>query len=153
MLRAVNRHYDGGLAQLATDSWPLLSLTDTRASAAPDARLSRSMPERLRLSYRARLPEGARSVARPHRWGNQFAVGRPYALGDETGVVRDRSHAVELFERWLLATPAWAAAARRELAGRHLACWCPLDDQPCHAQVLLRIANPGRAGTSGERAQ
>jgi hypothetical protein len=41
------------------------------------------MPERLRLSYRVRLPDGARSVARPHRWGNQFAVGRPYALGDD----------------------------------------------------------------------
>ena len=26
------------------------------------------------------------------------------------------------------------------LAGRDLACWCPLD-QPCHADVLLEIAN------------
>lgn len=26
------------------------------------------------------------------------------------------------------------------LAGHDLACWCPLD-QPCHADVLLRIAN------------
>jgi len=30
--------------------------------------------------------------------------------------------------------------ARHELAGRDLACWCPLD-QPCHADVLLEIAN------------
>jgi hypothetical protein len=29
----------------------------------------------------------------------------------------------------------------RELAGRDLACWCPLD-QPCHADVLLELANP-----------
>jgi hypothetical protein len=29
---------------------------------------------------------------------------------------------------------------RRELAGKDLACWCPLD-QPCHADVLLEIAN------------
>lgn len=29
---------------------------------------------------------------------------------------------------------------RAELAGRDLACWCPLD-QPCHADVLLSIAN------------
>ena len=36
--------------------------------------------------------------------------------------------------------------ARRELAGRDLACWCPLD-QPCHADVLLRVANaPPRGG-------
>jgi hypothetical protein len=29
----------------------------------------------------------------------------------------------------------------RELAGKDLACWCPLD-QPCHADVLLELANP-----------
>jgi hypothetical protein len=36
--------------------------------------------------------------------------------------------------------------AQRELGGRDLACWCPLDDGegnhvPCHVDVLLRIAN------------
>lgn len=29
---------------------------------------------------------------------------------------------------------------RAELAGKDLACWCPLD-QPCHADVLLELAN------------
>jgi hypothetical protein len=29
---------------------------------------------------------------------------------------------------------------RRELKGKNLACWCPLDG-PCHADVLLRVAN------------
>ena len=29
---------------------------------------------------------------------------------------------------------------RRELRGRDLACYCPLDE-PCHADVLLAIAN------------
>jgi len=28
----------------------------------------------------------------------------------------------------------------RELRGKDLACWCPLD-QPCHADVLLELAN------------
>ncbi|WP_087483552.1 DUF4326 domain-containing protein [Brachybacterium massiliense] len=32
------------------------------------------------------------------------------------------------------------AAVRAELAGRDLMCWCPLD-QPCHADVLLELAN------------
>lgn len=27
-----------------------------------------------------------------------------------------------------------------ELEGKDLACWCPLD-QPCHADVLLELAN------------
>lgn len=29
---------------------------------------------------------------------------------------------------------------REALAGKNLACWCPLD-QPCHADVLLELAN------------
>lgn len=29
---------------------------------------------------------------------------------------------------------------RSELVGRDLACWCPLD-QPCHADVLIELAN------------
>ncbi|MBO0882015.1 MAG: DUF4326 domain-containing protein, partial [Mycobacterium sp.] len=29
---------------------------------------------------------------------------------------------------------------RAELRGHDLACWCPLE-QPCHADVLLAIAN------------
>lgn len=41
--------------------------------------------------------------------------------------------------------------APRELAGRDLACWCPLLDSdgnrvPCHADVLLAIANRRSAG-------
>ncbi|MDI9901324.1 DUF4326 domain-containing protein [Rhodococcus sp. IEGM 1409] len=32
------------------------------------------------------------------------------------------------------------AEIRAELAGKDLACWCPIDE-PCHADVLLEIAN------------
>jgi hypothetical protein len=32
---------------------------------------------------------------------------------------------------------------RAELGGRDLACWCALD-APCHADILLEIANPPR---------
>jgi hypothetical protein len=32
-------------------------------------------------------------------------------------------------------------AALSELRAKDLACWCPLD-QPCHADVLLELANP-----------
>lgn len=39
-----------------------------------------------------------------------------------------------------------AELARQELAGKNLACWCPLVDEfgqrvPCHADVLLEVAN------------
>lgn len=32
------------------------------------------------------------------------------------------------------------AALREDLGGRDLACWCPLD-APCHADVLLELAD------------
>jgi hypothetical protein len=51
--------------------------------------------------------------------------------------------AVERY-RWDIDVPIrsrlTAAAIRAELAGLSLACWCPLD-RPCHADVLLAIAN------------
>jgi uncharacterized protein DUF4326 len=31
---------------------------------------------------------------------------------------------------------------QQELRGKNLACWCPLDG-PCHADVLLAVANCG----------
>jgi hypothetical protein len=58
-----------------------------------------------------------------------------------------RLFAVELFERSLLATyldvdgPLHRKFYLDGLEGHDLACWCPLD-QPCHADVLLRLANP-----------
>lgn len=76
-------------------------------------------------------------VARPTRWGNPFKVGARYMTAKSGhAIVRDRAHAVELFRA--------SRHARRpdiaELRGKDLACWCPLD-QPCHADVLLEIAN------------
>lgn len=54
------------------------------------------------------------------------------------------ARAVEKY-RWRMATdlPASrhpAADDLHELRGKNLACWCPLD-QPCHADVLLELAN------------
>lgn len=115
------------------------------------------MPERIQRK-RAKgwtIPPGTVYVGRGTKWGNPFKVGEP--CNDSTfrnatvggtplarrGVVEDRAHAVELFAFWLMATvPYTEADIRRELAGRDLACWCPLGE-PCHADVLLRIANEG----------
>jgi hypothetical protein len=53
--------------------------------------------------------------------------------------VTDNEHGVSL---WSYVLPS--ADEIRALAGRDLACWCPLD-QPCHADVLLELANPKEA--------
>lgn len=46
---------------------------------------------------------------------------------------------------WVGGRLAWEPGFRERveaLRGRDLACWCPLD-QPCHADVLLEVANHG----------
>ncbi|MHB1063544.1 MAG: DUF4326 domain-containing protein [Georgenia sp.] len=108
------------------------------------------MPERLQLSRRKgyRIPPGAVNVARPGKWGNPFAVGKPNGLG--WGDVRNNLHAVQLFTRWLYLRPTlvlyerdrhtWMLDHLNDLRGRDLACWCK-PDQPCHASVLLIVAN------------
>jgi Domain of unknown function (DUF4326) len=91
-----------------------------------------SGPRRIQLRRTRgwRKPEGVVVVSRPSRWGNPFPI--------EPGTSRERS--IELFHAWLLEQPDMAEEARRELRGRDLACWCPLD-VPCHADVLLEVAN------------
>jgi hypothetical protein len=56
--------------------------------------------------------------------------------------VRDRAHAVELFRAHVAYEDEdWnPEQIRRDLGGRDLACFCPLGE-PCHAAVLLEIAN------------
>jgi hypothetical protein len=48
-----------------------------------------------------------------------------------------RRYREDLFAGRLAVT---VADVRRELRGRDLACYCPLDG-PCHADVLLEVAN------------
>ena len=107
------------------------------------------MPRRIQLRRTAgwRMPAGAVKVDRTTKWGNPFAIGRPHP---ETGAPLSREDAASLYARALaepdgalarhLKTGCTAEAARAELAGRDLACWCR-PDQACHAEVLLEIAN------------
>jgi hypothetical protein len=92
-------------------------------------------------------PEGAVIVDRTSRWGNPFAVGGPVPMEYGGGEVIDRCDAVALYRVWLRRHPEVVEAARRELAGRDLACWCPLprpgETDWCHAAVLLTVAAGG----------
>lgn len=120
-------------------------------------------PRRIQLSRAKgwRMPPNTTSVARPTQWGNPFRVvecgrsatdGSPRYAGRHDWEMNYPSHATrrEAAER--------AVSCFREkftaglltrcclgdlhiLRGRNLACWCPLD-QPCHADVLLELANP-----------
>lgn len=103
-------------------------------------------PVRIQLSRRKgwRMPPNTVKVARPSGWGNPYVVG---GIDHQTGeTITDAAHAVRLFrDRWFEGDdPIWKGvmreAAIEELRGKNLACWCPLD-APCHADVLLEIAN------------
>ncbi len=78
-------------------------------------------------------------VTRPSYFGNPAVIGKSF----EGEIVEDARHAVTIFEDGIkdgLEGFPTSERIKAELRGKDLACWCPLD-QPCHADVLLRIAN------------
>jgi Domain of unknown function (DUF4326) len=87
-------------------------------------------PQRIQLRRTKgwRKPQGAIVVSRPSKWGNPISV-------QEFG----RAEAIRLYREWLLKNYS-VSEIRQALAGHDLACWCLLD-QPCHADVLLELAN------------
>ena len=111
-----------------------------------------------------RMPEGAIYVGRPSRWGNPWVIGEVW---DAPFVWHVDSSADAVVNGLVRITPTIAAdlfdaSVKRDsmhgfyyldvpnqearylptaiLGGHDLACWCPLD-QPCHADVLLELAN------------
>jgi Domain of unknown function (DUF4326) len=68
-------------------------------------------------------------IGRPSKWGNPFVIGPD---GNRDDVVRK-------FEEYLMLNPKLMEAAKQELKGKDLVCFCaPL---PCHGDILSRIAN------------
>jgi len=117
-----------------------------------------SVPERIQLRRTKgwRKPPNTVVVARPTRWGNPF-TGQEAAQRYPSLTPADSRRFVVNEFRDMLRSPnlrEWYgypsdAEIRTALRGRNLACWCPLVDEhggpaPCHADVLLEIANgPG----------
>lgn len=107
-------------------------------------------PIRYQLSRRKgwTMPPNTVNVARPGKWGNIFSVAPLQAAGSKVAAGRyvavpTVEDAVACFRYWLADNPAGrelAEAAKRELRGKNLACWCKVGDL-CHADVLLDIAN------------
>ena len=106
-----------------------------------------SAPVRIQLSRKKgwRKPENTVVVARPGRWGNPFRIGEVKLFvndadpSDRRAILPENAaQAVEAF-RWLASQTKYRERIA-ELRGKNLACWCPLD-QPCHADVLLELAN------------
>lgn len=101
-----------------------------------------------------KMPENTVIVDRSTKWGNPFVIhGDGFRMAPEV--------AVDCFRRLLNESGAWCPIpvhkwpvgkvpsrfttvddVRNELRGKDLACWCKPGD-PCHADVLLEIANAG----------
>lgn len=93
------------------------------------------MNERVRVIgdlFHGLVPEGAVYVGRRAPGLPASPFSNPYGV-KRWGV----DGAFILFCRYLDEHPELVERARRELAGRDLACWCPLGGR-CHADELLR---------------
>lgn len=112
-----------------------------------------TQPTRIQLSRTKgwRMPANTVKVDRSTKWGNPFRI-----HGD--GYLMDQAMAVQLFRRLLADDSGFIARVRgqdvlttvddirNELRGKNLICWCR-SGTPCHADVLLEIAN-GKEGGS-----
>ena len=116
------------------------------------------MPQRIVLSRQRGFDLAATSVAlnglpakvvtRPGRWGNPFAIDEVMA-SEGLDRAAAQARAVSLCGDWLRGrlspevSPGPAPdldILRIELGGHNLACWCKAGT-PCHADILIEIAN------------
>ena len=101
-----------------------------------------NMPKRIqrKRSRGWKMPENTVYVGRPSRWGNDNKIGDPYPFIENHLCTLD--DVVWLYEVDLKTMDALGTLNEflAPLRGKDLACWCPLD-KPCHADVLLRLAN------------
>lgn len=97
-----------------------------------------------------RMPARTIYVGRPTKWGNPYTVDSYRA--DWPDASEDALRAMAVSDYLGLIEGAWDRLGdplpprptideiRAALAGYNLACWCPIGS-PCHADVLLAIAN------------
>lgn len=98
-------------------------------------RLSRAKGFNLQSASAAVNGLPAVKVDRSTRWGNPFRVGDPGVPDAKTAVAR--------YREWLATTLSGLHTkrlARERLRGRNLGCWCA-PGAPCHADVLIKVAN------------
>lgn len=109
-----------------------------------------ALPVRVQLSRAKgwRMPPNTVKVDRSTVWGNPFKVGDS-VQADPDGPIAicfSQAEAVEAYS-YLMGLPMMATfrgKVTNHLRGKNLACWCK-PGTPCHADVLLKLANEPRA--------
>jgi hypothetical protein len=110
-------------------------------------------PKRIQRSRASgwRTPANTVYVGRPTKWGNPWVVwpdgGTPesywctHRSGERLGPFKSKREAVAAsVEKYRRHARGFDKNALAALRGKDLACWCP-PGQPCHADVLLELAN------------
>lgn len=105
-------------------------------------------PVRIQLSRRKgwRMPENTAKVDRSTKWGNPYKAGvhcdHQHAVDCHYMLVKTGTEArsAPTAESSPIAYYAVVSHEISELRGKNLACWCAVN-APCHADVLLEIAN------------
>lgn len=106
---------------------------------------SRTPPKRVQRKRLKgwKMPANTVYVGRPTQWGNPFRPSPDARTDAEKQFTKERAVKAYRFEIVQMNggivgfNRFWV---RAKLRGRNLACFCPLD-QPCHADVLLELAN------------
>lgn len=68
-------------------------------------------------------------IGRPSKWGNPFVIGKD----------GDRDEVCEKYREYILSRPHMVEAAKSELKGMTLGCFCA--PKRCHGDILAEIAN------------
>lgn len=106
-----------------------------------------------------KMPPNTLYVGRGSKWGNPYYVKR---LGEKFHIMKQVGDNAPIAISWYTTRMTAITSAIMfyrdyieykllrnelditELRGKHLACWCPLN-QPCNADVLLELANKEEA--------
>lgn len=104
---------------------------------APMAAGNFSSEPKVYNKHQANIPVDAVYIGRPTQWGNPFSHVPNGTLAEH--IVASRDEAVDQYEKWLSTQPKLIEAAKKELKGKSLVCWC--SPKRCHGDVLIKIAN------------
>lgn len=87
-----------------------------------------------------RLGRQEASVKAFREWIEPPAEGKKVVRMERGVTFGNDAKRVQIGPRFIVGPPPAIDAVRSELRGKNLACFCALD-QPCHADVLLELAN------------
>jgi hypothetical protein len=106
-----------------------------------------------------KMPPGTVYVGRPTQFGNPFTPEQYWDAGYSGGFTVAMQHCVDAYRAWLEGRKHWAHGHHLPpmpsitgLRGKNLACWCQIGE-PCHADVLLELANGPHGMSQHQRSE